>query len=152
MIFDTLKHCAQYYALHPEFEKAFSFLNQAVQQGISAGRYELSGDALYAVVQEYATREEGEGEFEGHRNYIDIQYIVSGEELVYTQDIIKAVSSGDYSEEYDAQFFTSSENSCRLVLQADDFAIFFPHDLHRPCLAVSKTVPVKKIVVKVKIS
>lgn len=150
MIFDTLKNCENYYALHPRFEQAFSFLKKATQEEIPAGKYDILGDELYAIVQEYSTRVEEDGEFEGHRNYIDIQYVLSGEETVFTKDINQAVSSKAYSGEYDAEFFDSVENPCKLILQQGDFAIFFPHDLHQPCMAVSQSVPVRKIVVKVK--
>ena len=87
MIFDHVKNCEQYYSLHKNFEKAFDFIKRAVAENLPVGKYEIDGKDLYASVQEYQAKAPEDGKFEGHRNYIDIQYIVSGIETIEVVDI-----------------------------------------------------------------
>lgn len=91
-------------------------------------RHEIVEGGAYANVQEYDTRVEGK--FEAHKDYIDVQIVVSGEEEVHVADVADAV---DCLKEYD---------------KTKD--VLFPGELHRPGLAKNGTPsPVKKVVVKI---
>ena len=150
MIFDNIKNSGMYIGVNKAFEKAFDFIVKATDENFPAGRYEIDGDAIYASVQEYTTKL-GEGaSFEGHHKYIDIQYIADGVEVMEVADIDRATPSVPYDVQYDAEFFECDEKTQRLVLQSGDFAVFYPHDLHKPGLSFEgKNAEVKKIVVKV---
>ena len=145
MILDTLSQAEMYTALHPLFEEGLRFIRE---QGASAavGRCELAGGA-YALVQEYQTQAPEGALFESHRRFIDIQYVASGSETVYfaTIDRLKA---GEYQPEKD--YLPLEGSGSALVLQAGDFAVFFPQDGHLPS-RVSPDGPgtVRKIVVKI---
>ena len=80
MIFDTLANAQKYYSLHSRFEDAFEFINKAISENLPVGRYELDGKNLFALVQEYTTKNPEEAKNEAHRKYIDIQCVLSGEE------------------------------------------------------------------------
>ena len=45
-------------------------------------RYDIDGDNLYATVSEYITKNEEDAKFEAHQKYIDIQYVISGKEIM----------------------------------------------------------------------
>ncbi len=151
MVFDTLKNCAEYYSLHERFEKAFDFIKNATATGLAVGKYEIDGKELYASVQEYNSKSPENGKFEAHKNYIDIQYIVSGIETMGVMDISKATSKVAYNPEKDVEFYEDSEKAGSCVVEAQEFGIFFPWDVHKPGLAFNgASTPVKKIVVKVK--
>ena len=49
MIADTLQNRRLYEAVHPAFARAFDFLEKAVAEELPVGRYELDGDAVYAI-------------------------------------------------------------------------------------------------------
>ena len=150
MIFDSLTNCAHYYTVHPRFREAFAFLERATREQLPVGRYELDGKALYAMVQEYDTKSPTENRFEGHRRYIDIQYIISGEETVEVTDLSHVCEETPYSEEKDVLFFREHQAAVRATLCAGEYGIFLPHDIHKPGLfAGDAPTPVKKIVVKV---
>lgn len=152
MIFDTLKHCEFYEGIHEKFAEAFAFLEEATRKDLPVGRYELDGDRLYAMVQEYETKSANESRFEGHRRYIDIQYLMRGTEAVEMIDLSLAEEDGAYSNEKDVGFFKDHSSSTRAVLHAGEYGIFFSHDIHKPGLSLgSAPTSVKKIVVKVKI-
>ena len=150
MIVGNIKDCAQYFALHPKYREAFSFLQNAMKQFPAPGKYELDGEKLFASVQAYRTLTE-DGKMEAHRAYIDIQFLVFGKEIMYTKDITKAVLEDAYREDCDAAFYQVDDTANQLVLTPGDFVILLPEDAHRPGVAFGG-VPeeVQKIVMKVK--
>lgn len=152
MIFDNIKNCENYYGCHPKFEEAFAFIKRALNENLPADRYELDGAALFAFIQEYETKLPEESQFEGHKNYIDIQCIVSGIECMEAFDIADAELKTPYSAESDIGFFVDNEKAVQAVLESGSYGIFFPHDVHKPgmCFGGVKAAA-KKIVVKVRV-
>ena len=152
MVFDTIQNCEKYYGMHPMFEKAFEFIKQAVNADIPVGKYELEGKELYASVQEYNSKIPPEGKFEGHRNYIDIQYIVSGIEEIEVVNIAKSQRKTEYNDVKDVEFYEDNEKAGKGVIESGEYGIFMPWDIHKPGMAFGGvSVPVKKIVVKVQL-
>ena len=105
-----------------------------------------------AIVSEYETKAENEHGYEAHRKYIDIQYLLKGEERIVCMPIEKLTETEPYSEANDAAFYSSEGVRTQEMTIGDGyFAIFFPQDGHMPQLSVDKPTMVKKIVVKVEI-
>ncbi|MBE5821159.1 MAG: DUF386 domain-containing protein [Clostridiales bacterium] len=152
MVLDKLNNSNMYYVLNDKFENAFEFIKKATKENLPVGKYEIDGDNLYGLVQEYTTKLEEEGKFEGHRKYIDIQYIISGIEIIETVNISKAIANTEYNEIKDIEFYENNEKGCRHILEAEEYAILYPEDIHKPGMSINnKQTNVKKIVVKVKI-
>lgn len=151
MIFDNLKNKELYFGVNDKFPKAFKFIEKAVAENFSVGKYEIDGDELYAMVQEYDTKLPESGKFEGHKKYIDIQFVVSGIEAVQIVDIERLNPVTEYDSEKDYTLFEDCKISNNCVLRAGEYCIFFANDLHKPGLAFDKPQAVRKIVVKVKI-
>lgn len=150
MIVDTLKNCGTYYGSNERFKAAFDFIKKAVKENLPVGTYEIDGRNLFAFIQEYETKLPEESAFEGHRNYIDIQYIVSGTEVMMVADISKMKESCEYKE--DIVFFDDYEKASICVIEAGKYGIFFPWDAHKPGLCFGeKPEKARKIVVKVRI-
>ena len=151
MIFDTMENCERYYGVNPNFEKGFNFIRKAVKENLPKGKYEINGKDVYASVQEYDTKPVENCKFEGHRNYIDIQFIISGTEIMDSADIYKAQLNSVYNDEKDVEFYAPVDNACRLVVEEGEYAIFMPNDIHRPGIAPNNVgAPTKKIVVKIR--
>ena len=152
MIFDNIKNCEMYYGVNEKFKKAFEFIKKAVEENFEVGVYEIDGKEIYASVQNYDSKLMETCLFEGHEKYIDIQYIVSGAEYVEVTDIAKAQPITEYNEEKDVQFYQAKETVWKGVWTANDYGIFFPHDIHRPGMRVDGiSAPAKKILVKIKL-
>ena len=152
MIFDTLKNSSCYEGVHARFQEAFAFLEKATREDLPVGRYELDGTDLYAMVQEYKTNPPDRVRFEGHRRYIDIQYLMCGVEVIEVTELSHAEAEDVYVDERDVCFFKDSAEPVRAILHAGEYGIFLPHDIHKPGMAHGDTPSfVKKIVVKVKI-
>lgn len=66
MIIDRIDNAHLYYALHPQFKRSFEYVDQIDINTIAAGRYEIDGEAMYALVQEYESKLKEEGKWEAH--------------------------------------------------------------------------------------
>ena len=106
MIIDKIENCGQYYGMHKNFQRAFEAIKNALDKDMPVGKYEIDGADLFISVQEYNTKLEENARFEAHRKYIDIQYIVSGEEVVEVTDISKTSVETEYNEAKDMEFYT----------------------------------------------
>ena len=152
MIFDTLQNCEKYNGLHDGFAMAFDFIKKAVAENYAVGKYEIDGRKIHASVQEYNGKAEADAKYEGHRKYIDIQYIACGAEIMKVVDIQKATLKTDYNEEKDVEFYELCGKESVGVIEAGEYGIFLPEDIHQPSVAFKGvSSPVKKIVVKVKL-
>lgn len=152
MIIDKIENCNLYYGVHKNFEKAFAFIKKALAENLPVGKYEIDGKDVYASVQEYNTKEEQAARYEGHKKYIDIQFIAQGAEYVEATDSDKTHSVTEYNEEKDVEFFQTDAPVWKGVWMANEYGIFFPYDIHRPGMRVDGvSAPVKKILVKIKL-
>ena len=152
MIVDNLSNSKMYYGLSNKFEKAFDFIKKVEEENLPVGKYEIDGTELYGLVQEYTSKIGEQGKLEGHRRYIDIQYIISGVEIIEVIDISKAKANTEYNDIKDIEFYDNNEKAGKIVLEAGEYAILYPNDIHKPGMTFGeKPTTVKKIVVKVKI-
>ena len=110
----------------------------------------LKKDLVYASVQRYDTVPAGALPFESHRNYIDLHYLVSGQEAVFCCSRENLRDPGAYDEKKDCETSLSAENSFRIPLRTKDFLILFPGEAHRPKCSLDIDSPVCKIVVKIR--
>ena len=97
---------------------------------LPVGRYEIEGDDIFALVQDQTTGLVSEKKAESHGNYIDIQFLMSGEEMQgYAPLTASAV--GKQVEGKDNIFYDVLENEQFVHLKAGDFTIYFTNDIHR---------------------
>jgi biofilm protein TabA len=149
MILDTLKSADRYAGLHPGFAAAFEFLRRRDSASLPVGKRDVRGSQVYASVSEERGRGPGGAKLEAHRKYIDIQYVVSGIELIGWQNLADCGASGEgYSLEKDIEFFTARPDVWVRV-SPGSFAIFFPEDAHAPLAGDG---PIHKVVMKVAVA
>ena len=151
MIIDHIHNRKYYEAMNPDFTLAFDFIEQVVSEGAELGRYELDGSRVYAMVQEYEGKECGEI-LEGHRNYLDIQFILSGKEYMEAASPSACLVETEYNPQKDIAFYTCHGNKVTMMLGAGEFALFYPEDLHMPGLRSPEGGVIRKIVVKIRLS
>ena len=139
------------YRENPEaWDTAFRFLSGQELARIDLGRYELQGEDLFVNVDEYQTRDEEDTRYEAHRTYADIQYLVSGTEKIGVVPLKQTTVTEPYDAEKDITFLEAPADNYRTADQ-HNFFIFFPDDAHRPCVKEGVKMPVRKVVVKVRI-
>jgi len=147
MICDQLKNAAFYEQTHPRFKKAFEYLQKTDFTKVAEGKYEIDGQNIFAIVQEYLSKLPAEGRWEAHRRYMDIQYVVAGEEFIGYANL-DSMNAGEYNEEKDIVFL-EGEGSM-IPASAGSFMLLAPQDVHKPQITINEPQKVKKVVVKVK--
>ena len=149
MIKDKLENATIYYNLSENIQKGLTWLKDADFNNISDGKYNIDEDKVFASVQTYKTKDDAK--YEAHRKYIDIQYMISGKELVGVLDIAKCKTCDAYDENSDLEFLETSVKDEFQNLREGEFLILYPHDAHKPSIADGEKTIVKKVVVKVAI-
>ena len=117
----------------------------------AVGKYELENGA-YISVQEYTTKARSEAKYEAHKKFIDVQLILSGKELIAVTPIEKMELKDEYNEIKDVMFYHHNDECTDYLLEAGDFLILYPQDVHMPGVCVNEKSPVRKIVVKVPVT
>ncbi len=108
------------------------------------------GNGVFVIEQAYETKARADGFFESHRKYIDIQVIVTGTETMEVTDIARAKVREQYQEGRDLVVFEDVTSASLLNFADREAAVFFPPDVHMPCLRTGKTAAlVRKAVLKV---
>lgn len=148
MILDYLDRSASYSWSEP-FQKAFAWLRANDLLNIGKGRYDIDGDRVFALVNEYETVDPSGEKMESHRAHIDLQYVARGSERVGHDFLRDQVPSQAYDPATDFQLF--AEQPAFFTRFAEGmFAVFYPGDLHMPNLRDGGAGWVKKIVIKIK--
>ena len=151
MLSTTLNLADKYNYLEDKFIKAFEFLRNTDLEKLPVGRTEISGDDIFANVQEYVTMPAESCKYEAHDKYFDIQYVVRGmEQFGYVSREGLEIDT-PYDEENDLIFYKDPEHGGSVLLSEGDFAIVPPEDAHKPRCIEKEPCNVKKIVVKVRL-
>jgi len=146
----NFKRVSDHYKHFPErWNIAFNFLQNNDLSALPLGRTDLSND-VYVAVSEYTTKNPEDAFFESHREYIDLQYIISGKEYIGLSNDISIPLKSEYDSKKDIAFY-NFDGGKMLLATTDKYFIFFPEDIHRPCIKVDGQSVVKKIVVKIKL-
>ena len=149
MIVDKIENAELYKGLSDGIAKGLELIKDASVAEQENGRYEVDGDNLFYMIQRYPTKNKADALFEAHKNYIDIQAIIDGEEtigyaLTETLEVVQPYKP-DVMKCADPDIFTE------VKLAKGMFAIFYPDDAHKPCydFHAGKS-NVHKLVVKIK--
>ncbi len=151
MIIGHISNRAYWDKLPSALQKTLAHLAKAETKALPVGRYEIDGDDIFFMVSEYETKAPSDLKAETHSEYIDIQFLAEGRELIGW-----AQKEEGYPYEYldekgnDAIFYASVPNESFVLLGTDCYAVLTENDIHRPCCQVEASAPVKKIVAKVR--
>jgi len=143
MIIDRIEEQERYYPLHPDMEIAFAFLAEAAD--LEPGRYELE-NGLFASIHEGDTNQIDELDLEAHKNYIDLQYCISGGERMGWAHI-QELNPVSADEERDLYMY--SGKSTALSIRPGMFYIMFPSDGHKAGAHNEFQKHYRKVVVKI---
>ena len=150
MIYDKITNYETYAGISADIRKGLEFLYN-ISPDIENGVHEIS-PRVKAIVSEYTTKQVNENGFEAHRQYLDIQYLMSGSEKISCLPLEYLKETKPYSEKDDAALYQAVDvQPQEMVIGNSYFAIFFPQDGHMPQLCVDAPLAVKKVVVKIKI-
>ena len=150
MIIDDLANTKKYFCIHPLFAAAFEYIQTQDLNSLQPGKYEIKEDELKAIISNNPgkTKEQSTAKFECHDKHIDIQICVAGKETIgWKPRHTCADRKGEYNPEKDVTFYNDAPDMY-FQLTNNQFAIFFPEDVHAPMIGEAD---IKKIVIKVKL-
>lgn len=150
MLIDRIENWRLYRGLDPRWVRALQFLHETDVNQLPLGRLDLDGDHLYALIQEYSTRPEADCRWEAHRRYCDVQFVARGAERMGVSHLSRVQTAEAYDAERDVEFFRGDGDF--VTLTAGCFAIFAPHDVHKPCVSIEGPETVRKLVFKAQCS
>ncbi len=150
MIADKLENLELYSGAIPSLFRVLDYLGRTDLGSLAIGKYPINGEDAYLSVQEYETKPEAEKKWEAHRDFIDIQIVLSGREFMGCAPLGSLAEKEPYDPAKDVAFFRDGpEPRSALVARPGDFCVFFPRDVHKPGCAVGAPTKVKKAVIKV---
>lgn len=130
------------------FDEAFAFLRDHDLAKLAPGKYPIDGDNVYASVTFDSTKDFDKSKWESHKKYIDLQYVISGEEKIGATPASGLKVTEPYNEEKDVAHYSGPGKI--YVAKPGTFFLFFPGTAHRPNITAGGNKPDRKIVIKIK--
>ncbi len=148
MIVDALSLATPVYQLPERLARGLDFLRTTDARALALGRHDIDGDRLFALVHEYTTKPPDQCVWEAHRRYIDVQFLVSGDERMGYAALSQVREREPYDSARDVAFFEPGSEF--ITIREGMFAIFGPEDVHSPSHhPTGSPAQVRKVVVKV---
>ena len=152
MIQTTVENLFRYESLNPLFPAAFSALKALSKEAFTKGRHEVDGDHIYINAAEYDTKPAESSCMEHHGRYIDVMWMVSGEEIIGTCPVSQLQEiTMPYSEKDDVCLAKLPGCYTELKIKAGDVVILFPEDAHAPCTHLTAPTEYTKLVIKLEL-
>jgi biofilm protein TabA len=151
MVTDTINNADLYKVLGPRFAAGLDFLKRSDLATLPLGKHEILGSDCFALVQEYNSNLRATSKWEAHRVHADIQFVVSGKELIGFAPIDTVTVTNEYNAKDD--YLLGTADGTYVKMAPGMFTILWPQDAHSPCVAQNdQPEKVRKIVVKVKLT
>jgi uncharacterized protein, YhcH/YjgK/YiaL family len=147
---DKIEFAKQYHLNKKYWDEAFAYLKNTDLNKLPKGKYPIDGDNVFASVTTDSTKNFDRTNWESHRKYIDLQYVIDGEELIGVYPVSKAAVTKEYDEKRDAANY--SADGKLYTAKPGTFFLFFPSDAHRPNITTGGNKVDKKIVIKVRVA
>ena len=145
MIFGNIKDAKRYYCVNERFEKAFVILTRL---DVSASERITIEDGIFWInIAEFDDVSDGEKQAEAHKDFLDIHFIISGEEKFGYADIERLTEAKSYDKENDYLLLSGEVDV--VTLKKGDFCVVFPEDAHIPVMGKGEG-KLKKAIVKIK--
>jgi len=150
MITASLDKLTYYQRVIPSGTEIVNYLNRNDIFSLKTGKYPISGESAFLLIQEYQTKSEPEKEWESHKKYIDIQIVLNGQEYMGYSPVLSLKVRESYNIEKDIIFYENDDKEySRILIQEKYFCIFFPEDAHKPGCHIKEERHIKKAVIKV---
>jgi YhcH/YjgK/YiaL family protein len=138
----------QYHQNQKYWDEAFAFLKSHDLKTLAKGKYPIDSNFVYATVTEDPSKDMDKTGWESHRKYVDLQYVIDGEEKIGVFPVAKAQVIKEYDETKDVANYAA--DGPLQTASPTVFFLFFPTDAHRPNITPGGNKVVKKIVIKIR--
>ena len=147
MVIDTLDNLSKYAAMNPLFADVVEFIKNNDLNALEPDKHFIKDNDLFVNIQMAKGRTPDAATLETHRNMIDIQIPLDGEETFgYTP--LEDLPQAEYNAEKDITKYEGMAQSY-VTCRPGMMGIFFPQDGHAPCISTKPEI--KKAIFKVKV-
>lgn len=152
MVFDSIDNASRYYGLGRGIEKALRYFEGYDAASHTNERVYLDGDDIFVNRPSYTTAPREDALMEAHRDYIDVMFVVSGEERFYTKPLERLEITSAYDPSVDACLGKIDADAATFRFPAGYFCVFFPEDAHCAGQLWETPSEVKKLIAKVRLT
>jgi YhcH/YjgK/YiaL family protein len=131
------------------FEAAFEFLDRKTLADVPVGKHAIEGELVYALVQKLPSRAAETAQFESHRKYIDLHYLLSGQEITGSAPAEELKIAVPYDESKDVMLYDVPQQYAKIEMRPGSFAIYHPGQAHLPNCHFQGPHDLHKVVIKV---
>ncbi len=151
MVIDRLEHAEQYASLGRGVAVALAFFQQYQDDGLDLPlRTVLENENIFANGVNYTTEQKKTKLLEAHQRYVDVMYVVEGEERIYYKPFAEATNiTMPYDGEKECALAALDDDTATMKFSAGQFLIFFPQDGHLAAQLWDKPGKVRKFIAKV---
>ena len=152
MLCDLQDWAREKHAFHPIIHQAIAFIERTDFATLQPGKIDIIPGKMFCLLQEMSTVPAQQMCPESHFDHVDVQYLLQGEETI---GVARRRGDEPVAEErrhHDIVFYRQVQNEMAVPLLPGTFAVFFPHDLHRPCCQTHGECFIRKAVIKIHLS
>ena len=150
MILDCMENAGLYAGAAKGLQELLAAEAAYAARPDASGGEKIHGDAMFINDCRYDTRPvNADSRLEAHRSYIDVMYMVEGEEAIYVKptDRVGSVTQ-PYDAAGDALLAELDGDETRVWLKAGQFVVLFPQDAHCPACQANGAAKVHKLIGK----
>jgi YhcH/YjgK/YiaL family protein len=150
MILDTHNNLHRYAGIFRDVDPQPLFDWLKTCRDVSPGqKVDFAGDKLFAKAMRLDTGARDAFKWETHREYIDLQYIIGGGEIIEWAPAAKLTPDCGYDEKTDFQFYSPAAADALLTMKDGLFTFLFPSDGHKPLVSTGSDSQVQKVIAKI---
>lgn len=146
MIVCPFKDLGRYAPIIPGLEEALKAVSEITDW---TPRTIPLSDGNKILVQQMTSKDAATQLIETHRNFLDIQYVVEGEEVVGWAPTETLTPAEDYNPVKDKQMYSGHVDFMRIG--AGYCYVVWPEDAHMPGVHLTEPTSIKKLVLKLKV-
>ena len=131
-------------------QEAYDYLT-GDPKALPDGKHQL-GNGTYVALSSYDSKLRKNAKYEAHIDYIDIQVILEGQEIIAVEPLEvmhQHPCLQPYNPEKDVELYANNLDGIDYVLNAGDYLVLNPEDGHMPGICVGGPSPIRKAVIKV---
>lgn len=148
MIADKIKNSDTYYACNRFFPEIFEKIKTLTPDD-AGKKFIIEEGVAWVSVSSSKNAPPGDWKFEAHKKFLDIHFVLKGEETFVYANTENLTPETEYNEEQD--YLLLNGEGTKIALRAGDFCIVFPQDAHIPTLEKLSEGDLVRGVAKIKI-
>ena len=150
MIVDKIENADQYFGLSASIDRGLQFLKETPLVQKKDGRYEIEGNELFYVIYTYTSKPSEECKFEVHEKHIDIQYMLSGCEVMgYAPQSTLTIIKKPYDDVMDVALYYTPNSYSEIIFSEGMFILLYPDEGHMFKCQFDKPLTVRRALVKI---